>query len=283
MSDPEDFKTHISGVFSRASSAYDRTGPQFFSHLGKKLVEFARIFPGARVLDVAFDRGAVFVPASAAVSATGQVIGIDISEGMIGQARSEVSLRGLANTKVLKMDAECLDFPDSSFDFVLCGLCLFFFPNLDQALTGFLRVLRPGGRLAASTFRAVEDARTKRWDELGDASKDSLKPVPTARTRKLGSEVEIRQVLSRAGFSEIKVMPQEETFHFNSEDEWWQTAWSHGNRGFLERMEANVIARYKKQATELIREEKTEQGIPDTWYLLYSDAQKPPCASLVNR
>lgn len=276
MSDPEDFKTHISGVFSRASSSYDRTGPRFFSHLGKKLIEFARIPPRARVLDVACGRGAVFVPASTAVSATGQVIGIDISEGMIEQARSEVSLQGLANTKVLKMDAESLDFPDSSFDFVLCGLCLFFFPNLDQALTGFLRVLKPGGRLVASTFQAVEDARTKRWDELDDAFKDYLKPVPSAVTKKLDSEAEIRQVLSQAGFSEIEVMPQKETFYFNTDDEWWQTAWSTGYRGFLERMEADVIARYKKQATELIREEKTEQGIPDTWHLLYSKAQKPP-------
>ena len=276
MSDPEDFKTHISGVFSRASSSYDRTGPRFFSHLGKILVEFARLPPGAQVLDVACGRGAVFVPASTAVSATGQIIGIDISEGMIEQARSEVSVQGLANTKVLKMDAESLDFPDSSFDFVLCGLCLFFFPNLDQALTGFLRVLKSGGRLAASTFQAVEDARTKRWDELDDAFKDYLKPVPTAQTKKLDSEAEIRQVLSQAGFSETEVMPYEETFYFNSEDEWWQAAWSTGSRGFLERMEADVIDRYKKQATELIRQEKTEQGIPDTWRLLYSKAQKPP-------
>jgi hypothetical protein len=154
MSNPEDFKAHISGVFSRASSAYDRTGPRFFLHFGKKLVDFARIPPGARVLDVACGRGAVFVPASTAVSATGQVIGIDISE--------------------------------------------------------------------------------------------------------------------------IEVVLQEEIFYFNSEDEWWQTAWSNGYRGFLERMEPDVIARYKRQATELIREEKTEQGIPDTWYLLCSKAQKPP-------
>ena len=76
MSDPVEYKTHWCGVFSRASSSYDRTGPRVFSHQGKKLVEFARIPPGARVLDVACGRGAVFVPASTAVSATGQVIGI---------------------------------------------------------------------------------------------------------------------------------------------------------------------------------------------------------------
>ena len=100
--------------------------------------------------------------------------------------------------------------------------------------------------------------------------------MPAVQTKNLDSEAEIRQVLSQVGLSEIEVMLQEEIFYFNSEDEWWQTAWSHGYRGFLERMEPDVIAKYKRQATELIREEKTEQGIPDTWYLLYAKAQKPP-------
>jgi hypothetical protein len=35
MSDPEDFKTHLSGVFSRASSSYDHTGPGFSHILGR--------------------------------------------------------------------------------------------------------------------------------------------------------------------------------------------------------------------------------------------------------
>jgi ubiquinone/menaquinone biosynthesis C-methylase UbiE len=275
MSDPVDFKTHISGVFSRASSSYDHVGPRVFSHQGKKLVEFARIPPGARVLDVACGRGEVFVPAAAAVSATGQVIAIDLADGMVEQARSEVSLQGLNNTTVFKMDAECLDLPDSSFDFVLCGLGLFFFPNLDHALSGFLRVLKPGGRLAVSTFQAIEDARTKRWDELVKAFKDYLKPAPTIQTKGLSSEPEMRQTLSQAGFSEVEVMLEAHSFYFSSEDEWWQTAWSTGSRSFLERMDADVLARYKQQAMELIRTEKTEQGIPETWGLLYSRAQKP--------
>ncbi len=271
----EEFKTHLSGVFTRASSLYDHIGPKFFSYFGRRLVEFADIPEGARVLDVACGRGAVLLPASTSVSSTGEVIGIDISEGMIEHTGNEVSRQGIANIKALKMDAENLEFQDSSFDYVLCGLGLFFFTNLDRALTGFLRVLKSGGRFVTSTFQEIEDETTKRWEELNESFKDYLRPVPSVERKMLDSEEDIRQSLSQAGFVEIEVISDKRTFYFSSEEEWWQTAWSHGYRGFLERMDTDALANYKKQALKLVLEEKTEQGIPDPWHLLYSKALKP--------
>lgn len=275
MTETEEFKKHLSGVFTRASASYDQVGPHFFSHFGRRLVEFARISPGTRVLDVACGRGAVLFPASMAVGVSGEVVGIDISEGMIQEISKDIAYRGLANSGVLRMDAECLEFPDSSFDSVLCGLLLFFLPHLDRALVGFHRVLKPGGRFAASTFQHVEDEASKRWDALDESFKDTLRPAPKAETKKMNSEDEIRQVLSQAGFSDIEVASDQETFYFRDEEEWWQVAWSQGYRAFLERMDADVLAKYKKQATELILEDKTERGIPDTWHLFYSKAKKP--------
>ena len=275
MTGIEGFKERLSGVFTRASSSYDHTGPQFFSYFGRRLVEFARITGGSRVLDVACGRGAVLFPACRAVGATGQVFAIDISDGMVKETGNKVSRNGLANATVLKMDAERIEFPDSTFDFVLCGLSLFFFPNLDQALAGFLRVLKSGGRFAASTFEEVEDERRKRFQELKESYEDYLRPVPSAETKNLDSEEEMRQVLSQAGFVEIEVVSDKETFYYRDEEEWWETAWSHGYRAFLERMDADVLARYRKQVLELILEEKTNQGIPVTWHLLYSKGKKP--------
>src|SRR4030067_1105822 len=103
MTDIEDYKRHISGVFTRASASYDQAGPRFFTHLGTRLVEFAAISPGARVLDVA------------------------------------------------------------------CGRGLCFLPNLERALAGFRRVLKPGAWLVASTFQHVEDEASERWDALDES------------------------------------------------------------------------------------------------------------------
>lgn len=275
MSDWEDYKTHISGVFTRASGLYDHAGPRFFTHFGDRLVDFARIPPGAHVLDVACGRGAVLFPAVTAVGANGEVVGIDISEGMVQETRGEITHRALRNATALTMDAENLEFPDSSFDMVLCGLVLFFLPNLVRALAGFRRVLKPGGWLVASTFQHYEDEATKRWDALDEQFEHCLKPAPQAKTTKMNSEVEIRQVLSLAGFVDIEIAPDQKTFYFSDEHEWWEVAWSHGWRALLERMDEDVLAEYKNQATQLVLQENTEHGIPDTWRLFYSRGRKP--------
>jgi ubiquinone/menaquinone biosynthesis C-methylase UbiE len=54
------------------------------------------------------------------------------------------------------MDAEHLDFADSTFDRVLCGFGIMFFSDQLRALGEFRRVLKSGGRLAVSTWRVSE-------------------------------------------------------------------------------------------------------------------------------
>ncbi len=57
-------KENVAGLFDRVASTYDRVGPRFFSHFGRRLVELAQIPSGADVLDVAAGRGAVLYPAA---------------------------------------------------------------------------------------------------------------------------------------------------------------------------------------------------------------------------
>jgi len=275
MTDAREFKEHWSGVFTRASATFDQVGPHFFAHFGGRLVEFAALSPGARVLDVACGRGAVLFPAATSVGAGGEVVGIDISEGMVQEISRDIARRGLGNAGAVRMDAERLEFPDAAFDAVLCGLVLFFLPDLERALAGFHRVLRPGGRFAASTYRRVDDQASQRWRALRESFKGALRPAPDAETKGMNTEDEIRQVLSAAGFAEIEVVADQETFYYRDEEEWWQALWSHGSRAFLERLDAGALARYKQQATALILQDKTDRGIPDTACLLYSRARRP--------
>ena len=275
MTETQQYKQHLSDVFTRASAAYDQAGPHFFSHFGRGLVKFAGIAPGMRVLDVACGRGAVLFPALKSVGGRGEVVGVDISEGMIQEIRQDFTGRGITNARARRMDAERLYFPDGSFDSVLCGLGLFFLPDLERALAEFQRVLKPGGWLAASTFQHFEDELSRRWEALFGTFTDSLKPVPKAETKRLDSQDEIRQVLSGSGFSDIEIAADQETFYFRDEEEWWRAAWSHGGRAFLERLEPAALARYKQQAAELIRGEMTGQGIPETWHVFYARARKP--------
>ena len=79
-SDAVQTKLEIAGVFGRAAPIYDRIGPRFFAHFGRRLVELAEVPSGARVLDVATGRGAALFAAAEAVGRHGHVTGIDLSE-----------------------------------------------------------------------------------------------------------------------------------------------------------------------------------------------------------
>src|SRR5580700_5807231 len=144
-------KGQIKTVFNKVAAEYD-AGPGCFAHFGRRLVAFADIEPGQRLLDVASGRGAVLFPSVERVGPTGDVVGIDFADEMVRAANEEGARRGLT-ARVRVMDAEHLEFPNATFDRVLCGFGIMFFPNQHRALAEFRRVLKPSGRLAVSTWR----------------------------------------------------------------------------------------------------------------------------------
>ena len=271
-----EYKAHLSEIFSRASPTYDNVGPSIFSYFGEKLVEFAELRRGSSVLDIACGRGAVLFPASRAVLSSGEVIGIDISKGMIEKTRRELLHRNTANAQVMVMDAEKIEFPDSQFDYILCGLCLFFFSDLDTALQEFYRVLRPGGFIVSSTFKKEKDDElTSEWKELYESFKDRIEDAPEAETFNLDTEREIKKKLLEAGFVNPEFVKRRKTFYTKSEEEWWQMAWSHGHRAYLERIPTEILPEFKSRVFKIIRKKEKGRGIPIKWELIFSKAQKP--------
>lgn len=276
MTDLIEYKAHISGAFTRASVTYDRVGPPFFTYFGRKLVEFGAPPKGSRVLDVACGKGAVLFPVAEAVSGTGSVIGIDLSEGMIKEAQKETRRRGIVNTEVRVMDAENLDFGNSGFDYVLCGLCLFFFPDLRQALREVHRVLKPGGFIVASTFNKLPvTAFGSELRELIESFEDRVEDAPEAETIALDTRSEIRAEMNTAGFANIDVRARRKTFYYRDATEWWQTAWSHGQRTFLDRIPSEDLPEFESRALEIAGKDDTERGIQIRWDLFFTKAQKP--------
>jgi len=76
-----------------------------------------------------------------------RVIGIDKSEGMLQKAREKTE--GRKNITLYPMDAEHLEFPDNSFDYVVITFVLCTIPDPVKALREMRRVLKPSGELIA--------------------------------------------------------------------------------------------------------------------------------------
>ena len=151
----------VVGFFSRVASTYDTHGPRLMAQLGQRLVEASHITPGAHVLDVAASRGSVLFPAADQVGPNGRVIGIDLAENMVRETTADIQIAGRQNVEMRQMSADQLDFPDASFDRVLCGFALWFFPRPHHTLQECFRVLKPGGRVGFTTWS--EDCPFLTW------------------------------------------------------------------------------------------------------------------------
>ena len=110
-----------------------------------------RGIPG-RVLDVATGTADLAL-ALAADLPEAEVIGVDLSEGMLGVGRQKVERNGLrSRVRLEQADAENLPFEDGSFDAVTVAFGVRNFENLDKGLGELQRVLRPGGHLMVLEF-----------------------------------------------------------------------------------------------------------------------------------
>ncbi len=115
------------------------------------LLDAAAIAPGERVIDIACGTGLVTLAAARAVGASGQVLGVDLSEQMVAAARRRAA--ATAPAQFMRMDGEALDaLPEASFDVALCALGLMYMPSPERALRQMARVLRPGGRVALAVW-----------------------------------------------------------------------------------------------------------------------------------
>jgi ubiquinone/menaquinone biosynthesis C-methylase UbiE len=76
-----------------------------------------------------------------------RVTGVDFAPAMLAEARRKAADRGAA-IHFEEADAEQLPFAAGSFDLTICRHVLWTLPHPEAAIAEWIRVLRPGGRLA---------------------------------------------------------------------------------------------------------------------------------------
>ena len=113
-----------------------------------RLVQFAGITPGARVLDVGCGTGVV---ALTAARLGARSTGVDLTPALLERARENAAIMRL-DVDWREGDAEDLPFEDAEFDFVVSQFGHMFAPQPALAVREMLRVLKPTGTIAFSTW-----------------------------------------------------------------------------------------------------------------------------------
>lgn len=141
----------VEKMFDRIAHSYDLLNHALSLGIDKgwrrKAIDALKIHHPQRILDIATGTGD-FAILSANRIKPQQIIGADISEGMMAIGHEKVQKKGLQDIiSFQKEDCMRLSFPDESFDAVTSAYGVRNFQNLDAGLSEIYRVLREGGHL----------------------------------------------------------------------------------------------------------------------------------------
>lgn len=126
--------------------------------------------PDDTVLDVATGTG---FTALAFAPTVRSVIGLDVSPGMLSEARKRAEKDGIKNTVFHEGTAESLPFADETFDIVTSRIAPHHFLDIEAFLRETVRVLKPGGRLALiDTSVPDESPEAASWQNAVEVQRD---------------------------------------------------------------------------------------------------------------
>jgi ubiquinone/menaquinone biosynthesis C-methylase UbiE len=115
---------------------------------------------------------------------------------------------GVKNIETKEMDGENLSLPDNSFDAVVSRVGLIYFPDQQRALGEMLRILKPGGRIAAVVYSTPD--KNKFFSIPVSIIRNRAKLPPPAPGQpgpfSLGGDGVIEAAFEKAGFTNVKTL-----------------------------------------------------------------------------
>ncbi len=184
-------------------------------HWRKAAIDSLRPFKPQQILDVATGTGD-FAMLAAKELKPKELLGIDISEGMMSVGKNKIKEAGLDKiVHFQKEDCLNLSLTSDTFDAVMVAYGIRNFENLDQGLREMYRVLKPNGRLVIIELTSPNAFPMKQlfWfyshvfmPTLGKIiSKDNKAYAYLPATMEAFPQGEkMQQILQKAGFNDVK-------------------------------------------------------------------------------
>jgi len=141
----------VERMFDNIAPAYDQLNHTLSWGIDKswrkKAIDWLKPFNPQRMMDVATGTGDFAIQACRVLNPK-ELIGTDISEGMMNVGRQKVKEAGLeSRISFAKEDCTALSFPDNRFDAITVAFGVRNFEDLDKGLREMHRVLDSGGKL----------------------------------------------------------------------------------------------------------------------------------------
>ncbi len=200
--------------FLAAADAYDRFMGRYSVLIAPQLADFAAVTAGQRVLDVGCGPGALTTELVSRLGAD-LVSAIDPSETFVSAASDRHP-----GVDVRLGSAEQLPFADQTFDGVLAQLVVHFMADPTQGLSEIVRVIRPGGVVAACVWDHAggQGPLSLFWDAARELDPDIEDESQLAGAREGG----LARLFHAAGLREIEETALTVNVQHPSFDDWWE-------------------------------------------------------------
>lgn len=240
-------------IFNTASDYFDDPALSFWNRFGQRTIERLSLSQGNYVLDVCCGTGASAIPAAVRVGSNGKVLGIDIAESLLELARNKAQQQGLENIEFRYGDFENLGLNNESFDAVVCVFGIFFVPDMVAAVKELWRMVRPGGKLAITSWgkKVFEPANQVFWDAIQAERQDLYKKfTPWER---IAEPASLQALLVAGGATQVEVFAEAGTHELACAEDWWTMALGGGIRGLIEQLDPAARERVRQANLEFLQ------------------------------
>ena len=230
--------------FDTVAAGYDHPSLSFFPETAKRLVEHLKLNPDQHLLDVCTGTGVVALTAAEKLT-QGKVFGIDLSSGMLQQAKNKAAEKNLGNIEFKQMDLEHLEFPQASFDVATSSFGLFFLEDMTNALSNIASTVKPGGKVAITTFAGeafspMADIFLKRFESTG-------REVPPLSWKRLATKELITEQFNAVNITNVTIHHEPLGYHMTEPQMWWDVVWNAGWRSLLNQLTEDEQKLFKEE------------------------------------
>jgi len=187
----------VRAYFNQKAASWDETSSERDTTKLERMAKRLNIKPGSLVLDVGTGTGAFIPFLLRETGKGGRIVALDIAEKMLKRARTKGFSRHI---DCLCADVTNIPLGNEIFDVIVCYSSFPHFPNKSRALAEMKRVTKRGGRLLIchTSSRA--------------SINETHRQIPTVQNDIIPDKSKVREMLSMAGFVDIKMEDDSESY-----------------------------------------------------------------------
>lgn len=201
---------NVAEFFDAGAEDFAAWSPLLWEPIGDATVRAAGIRTEQSVADLCCGAGASAIPAAVATGPDGMVVGVDLAEALLAQARRRARDLNLKWLRFIPAEiGEWSSGHSARYDVVLCVHGVFFLPDMDATAKKMIGLLRPGGRIAVTTWarQAIQPFGRLLDQTIREESRRTSPPNPPVKNAadRIDTEQRLATWLAGLGLRDIAV------------------------------------------------------------------------------